>query len=407
MDARPTYARRKRSRNRALAWLATSALVALALIPGSSVQAVVAGPAARTAAPAAIQHADAEPSPTPTPPPESSPTPAPEPSPSATATPTPSPSPTPRPAEALIVAHKIIDADGDLDTENDQSPGEAWEFGIELSDATTEGDPFQLTGPSGGAGWGVSFEPDSASATLTEISQQGFELIDIDCLELGDEGDSSPGVRDGNSVTFELDLPGATITCAFFNTPEATPAGFTAWIYVSKRIDRDGDPNTDGDREWPPVWEFEVTFEDDAGVGSGTFETYYEEGGDWGFDVSGESAHVVLSEVQQEGYRLLRARCFMTDYNVEEEVPSILEGNSLSFDVAIDDLSNDYGCGFLNTPTSAAGLETTAPTVTLPPTSAITATTDEDPVGWQVVFAALLGLLGGVLILKKRGPASR
>jgi hypothetical protein len=189
-------------------------------------------------------------------------------------------------------------------------------------------------------------------------------------------------------------------------TPEATPAGFTAWIYVVKRIDRDGDPNTYEDREWPPAWEFEVTFEDDAGVGSGTFETYYEEGGDWGFDVSGESAHVVLSEVQQEGYRLLRARCFMTDYNVEEEVPSILEGNSLSFDVAIDDLSNDYGCGFLNIPTSAAGLETTAPTVTLPPTSAIGASTNDDPVGWQLPFAALLGLLAGALVLKSRWPAA-
>ena len=90
-----------------------------------------------------------------------------------------------------IDVYKIIDADGNLDTFDDQTAGEGWEFKLELTDGTVE-DLFVVTDADGFGGWTFTFGPDGTSATVTEFEQLGdpedpvfreFELLDASCYE--------------------------------------------------------------------------------------------------------------------------------------------------------------------------------------------------------------------------------
>ena len=143
----------QRSRIRTLGWFAAAALVALALLPGAIVEGASAAGAPATPIAAAGQQAEATltPEATPTPTPETSPTPDPTPTPEATPTPTPTPEPSPTPAatptplpepnQAVINVYKIIDADGNLGTVDDQTPRDGWVFELELTNGTIEPRP--------------------------------------------------------------------------------------------------------------------------------------------------------------------------------------------------------------------------------------------------------------------------
>ena len=220
MHARPAGSLTRRSRIRLLGWFAAAALVAIALLPGTSVESVFAS--AGTPAPIAAGNpqVDADPTPTPTPSPTPSPTPTPE------ATPT--PSPTPRPFEPVIRVRKVIDADGILEPmgfkelQADQKVVDGWEF-VFATDAT-------ITSSSENE-WNVRYGPEAASVTLTEVTQEGFELLDAKCFVLLN-GDHTVGELNGTSLTFELhnnpDEFDGDYTCWFFNTPTSSPGGDTA-----------------------------------------------------------------------------------------------------------------------------------------------------------------------------------
>ena len=140
------------SRIRVLGLFAAAALVAIALLPGTTVEGAFASGATQ-GPPAGVPQVEADPPPTPTPTPNLESTPTPQASPTATPEPTPvaspeptpeaTPSPTPTPApipEQVILVDKVIDADGNLETIDDQTPGQLWEFELGLADGTVEGE---------------------------------------------------------------------------------------------------------------------------------------------------------------------------------------------------------------------------------------------------------------------------
>ncbi len=175
-----------------------------------------------------------------TPTPKPTPTPTPSPTPTPTPEPTPTPTPTPT-AEALILVLKIVDEDGDLATDDDQFAAEGWEFELELEQGSIL-DSVPVTGTDGIAGWIVSFEGDGTSATVTEVLQDGFQLLDAFCEEipLDDiEANSLDGAAftptanqpsdlDGDGVNLDIENQTA-YGCIFFNapTPEDSVGGET------------------------------------------------------------------------------------------------------------------------------------------------------------------------------------
>jgi hypothetical protein len=123
-----------------------------------------------------------------------------------------------------------VDADANLETEDDQTPGEGWEFELELEDGTIE-QAVPVTDADGIAGWLVSFGPEGTSATVTEVIQENFQLLDASCVAIEGEaqiegfaksaihGDGDVvGDLDGDSVSFPVENQ-TVYGCFFFNGP--------------------------------------------------------------------------------------------------------------------------------------------------------------------------------------------
>ena len=132
----------------------------------------------------------------------------------------------------LIGVLKYIDADRNLDSVEDQTEAGGWEFDLELTDGTIV-DPFPVVTDEGGfASWVVSFGPDGTTASVTEVVQVGFELVDAACFKITDTeslnglksgiaatGQELVGELAGDSVTFRLDELEFPYQCFFFNAP--------------------------------------------------------------------------------------------------------------------------------------------------------------------------------------------
>lgn len=114
--------------------------------------------------------------------------------------------------EAFIVVRKVIDADGNLGTQVDQTFVE-WEFAL-ATDAT-------ITDNTGDNRWAVRYGSTGALITLTEVPQEGFELRDAFCVE--PTSGYSVGELIGESLTVQLQvvLESAEYVCQFINTPTA------------------------------------------------------------------------------------------------------------------------------------------------------------------------------------------
>jgi hypothetical protein len=290
------------------------------------------------------------------------------PSASSAATSTPDTTSSPTPADGVgaeIVVRKVIDADGDLDTVDDQTAGEGWMFDLAVSDAQIV-EAFPSTNPDGFAGWLIRTGPEGTTVTLTEVGQDDFAVVDASCMRLGDDGDTLPvgAFRDG-SVTFGIEADGfASYQCDFFNVPAGLAmAGISVW----KHIDTDGDPDTPEDDGSIGSWVFQATFEDGVEVLFADPVTSSEEDpAAWRIRHAGDSTRVVLTEVPQDGYRLVKASCVDGDSSDGAEIATTLDGNSLSFDVSgfspFVGFDHEYLCDFLNVSADAAGLPTLPPT---------------------------------------------
>ena len=135
----------------------------------------------------------------------------------------------------------MIDADGDPSTFEDQDFAEGWEFNLDTDASIIDSEPVTGDGEEGYA-WFVLELSQSTDATMTEDLQDGYELIDAFCVDLGSLEEEAPAASrfkaaaagdlvaelDGDSVTFTVE-PETAYGCVFVNTlaPEESVGGGT------------------------------------------------------------------------------------------------------------------------------------------------------------------------------------
>lgn len=142
-----------------------------------------------------------------------------------------------------ISAHKVIDRDGDLQTTDDQSAGDGWDFMVAGQPKTT--DEFGNT---------ASVSVDSAGPwDVTETPQDGYTFISASCDGASDNG--SPVTNGVGGIMVNEDN---IVSCTFYNMPgsalgltviknvindnegTANPADFT--LDVSMAVDSQANP---------------------------------------------------------------------------------------------------------------------------------------------------------------------
>jgi len=300
-----------------------------------------------------------------------------------------------------IVARKVIDADGDLETVDDQTAGEGWEFELALPDGVIE-EAYPTTTSDGFAGWLISVGSGGTSATVSEVAQEDFALVDASCMKVAESGDMLVGEFHLGSITFPIDEGHfASYQCDFFNVPTDTSlAGISVW----KHIDTDGDLDTFEDVQWPRSWEFQAAFEDGVEIVSADPVTNRDEPASWTIRHAGDSTRVIVTEVPQNGYRLVKASCINAESDVGPEIPTSLDGNSLSFDVSgfgpIAGFPHGYFCDFLNVRVGEAALPT------LPPTHTATGSGTPGSGAWCLWLVGLAAAIATFVVLRSR-PAAR
>jgi hypothetical protein len=337
--------------------------------------------------------------------PQGTPTPTPEATPTPAGTPTPLPTPTPRPHGGVIDVYKIIDADGNLDTVDDQTAGEGWEYELELTGGTIV-DAFPVTDESGFAEFLIEFDGEGPTATVSEALQEDFELIAASCFTFHgpEEGEVIVGELDGDSVTFRLDAREFPYICNFYNAPStSTPDG--GEIAVDKVIDADGNIDTTDDQTWVPGWEFELELTD------GAIEQVFPDVSAWliSFGPGGTTA-TVTEVVQGKDFELFAVSCFKGNDPLQpgSEFVVELDGDSVTFQVDPDFAIIE--CFFYNAPSpagSVGGETATPPSNTLPPTDSGGPTSSPTSGSWLEMLVVLAGILAGGVVLKSRRAAGQ
>ena len=254
----------------------------------------------------------------------------------------------------------------------------------------------------------MSFGRDSGSATLTEVPQEGFELVGIACIETGDAGDTYPGVRDGNSVTFELDLPNGHIGCDFFNTP-TTPTPIeeaVGAINAYPVLDEDGDATTQDDWLQLTSWEFVADFgtaqidvahpvSDDLGVA-------------WWYITFRNNTPIEITELVPDGYRLMDVQCgWAPDEETIQRLPLKRDGNSVSWTAVVRNSNyHDFWCTFVDVPTADVGARPLCrPCLRRMPPQVRRSSVRTPGVSFSVGFAAIV--VGAVVPRPQRTTARR
>ena len=130
-----------------------------------------------------------------------------------------------------IRVFKFIDADGNLDTFDDQESAQGWEFGLDLTDGTIE-DASPRTNVHGFAHWKFSAGSEGTTARVVELPHEGFELVGASCIKALNafaEPVELAFELDGDSVTFQVDDPDLPyVECALVSTPHPLRAMLVA-----------------------------------------------------------------------------------------------------------------------------------------------------------------------------------
>jgi hypothetical protein len=159
----------------------------------------------------------------------------------------------------------MIDADGDPETEGDQSFPAGWSFNLD-TDATITQSEDETAGGEDGFAWFVLELGEATDATVTEDLQDGFELVDAFCVDLGELPEQETlqgqfdrnafgdfvGELEGDAVTFTVN-PSNVYGCLFVNTPipEDSVGGETATPKVTlPPTDTFGGPQAPSNESW-------------------------------------------------------------------------------------------------------------------------------------------------------------
>jgi hypothetical protein len=148
------------------------------------------------------------------------------------------------PVGGSIDATKVIDPDGDPSTSGWEFPSHPFEFTIELDNADVVSEmPLSVDGDS--AFWGITYTAPSTHVVITEVPQDGLELVRATCFDIWSDV-RVPSTISGNSVSFEAAAPTGDLEgqygCNFVNVrtgaaprmtlPPTDLAGPTAGGYV-------------------------------------------------------------------------------------------------------------------------------------------------------------------------------
>lgn len=106
-----------------------------------------------------------------------------------------------------ITAKKLVDADGDLNTTDDQTPAEGWTFDVN----GTVTDPAPVDTDVDGFTPAVEVEPGTYG--ITETVKDGYEVLDAECTV----NNQTIGTRNGNAVTGMTIGANDIVSCTFIN----------------------------------------------------------------------------------------------------------------------------------------------------------------------------------------------
>ena len=153
------------------------------------------------------------------------------------------------PLQGFIEAYAFIDPDADASTDGFEFPQRPVKFTLALENADVVSEmPFSVDGD--GAIWEISYPDPATRAVLTQIPQDGFELVRATCFDFWMDV-RVPSTLDGDRVSFEAQAPNEDFSghyaCNFVNVrTEATPQ------MTLPPTDADGG-KARGARVWPPL----------------------------------------------------------------------------------------------------------------------------------------------------------
>lgn len=130
------------------------------------------------------------------------------------------------PLQGFIEAYAFIDPDADASTDGFEFPQRPVKFTLALDNADVVSEmPFSVDGD--GASWEISYPDPATRAVLTQIPQDGFELVRASCFDFWMDV-RVPSTLDGDRVSFEAQAPNEEFSghyaCNFVNVrTEATP----------------------------------------------------------------------------------------------------------------------------------------------------------------------------------------
>jgi hypothetical protein len=164
-----------------------------------------------------------------------------------------------------VLVVKLLDEDADPGTLDDQEPAADWEFDFAVGEGASIGASGTVTDETGVAFFEVFFETEASEASITEILQEDFDLIDVECLAVveGKGGEEEffevDFVRDGSTITFEI-FEGELIECFFVNAAQevavaspTTPPPAPAATPTLPASSVDGAPPTDRTASLAPI----------------------------------------------------------------------------------------------------------------------------------------------------------
>jgi hypothetical protein len=199
------------------------------------------------------------------------------------------------------------------------------------------------------------------------------------------------GASGGAEAASPTSEPTPTPTTEATPSPETAPS-HEAGISVLSRTE------ADGDLEGLRSWEFEVTFEDGVEILIADPESDGDQPAGWLIRHAGDSTHVVITEISQDGYRLVEASCIDAESSDGMEISSTLDGNSLSFEVSgfepFVGFPHEYFCDFRNIRIGDTALPTPPATDTSPGSN----TGGSSSNSWHLVLMGLAALIASTAL---------
>src|SRR3989338_787578 len=214
-----------------------------------------------------------------------------------------------------ITVHKVVDADGNLNTTGDQTDGAGWTFNTNV-DSPDSATPS--SGDTDGDGL-INFDidlgdDDTATVDIVETPEAGYALLSASCTKQGNGAVGTAGLSMVSNITLgKADI----VSCVFYNVPAGR-------IIIEKQTEPDGDA---------------TLFEFDPSYGA-TFSLSDGQENNSGFILA--PGAYSIAEVSQSGWQLTNVTC--SDGSLPDAI-NVSAGETVTcvFTNTIDELCKDVG----------------------------------------------------------------